>query len=291
MLILHSLLLAIATSFSPAPLATPLAGNDAMDKARLSKLLDAGDDELVIATFRRHPGQTLPFIDSYLEGGLALLEKEGPTKADAMLASFRVGVRFAKLADQAFGGDTFTHYASAFASWSPSEQKSFREGQRLFKQGMQTAKSDPKGALETMYRSLALATALGDLWGQAMAQQGVAEIALATGGPELREEASTAAQAAVQLNKALRLVDDWAQSLRVCANVASAGGAEENASMFLMSAWMEPLSLPGADPELAKAIVDELVQQLERTGQKDQVPAWRRQFALRFPAAPASGGK
>lgn len=286
-----SFVLALASSFSSAPLATPLAGDDAMEKARLTRLLDAGDTELVVATFRRHPGQTLPFIDSYLEGGLAMLEKEGVAREGAMLASFRVGVRFAKLADQAFGGENFTHYASAFASWSASEQKSFREGQKLFKQGMQAAKTDPKGALETMYRSLALATALGDLWGQAMAQQGVAEIALASGAAELREEASVAAQAAGELNKNLRLVDDWAQSLRVCANVAHAGGAEENASMFLMSAWMEPLSLPGADPELAKAIVDELVQHLERIGQKDQAPAWRRQLALRFPAAPASGGK
>ena len=51
------------------------AANDAMDKSRLEKMLADSDTGMIVQIFKRHPGHTLPFIDSYLEGGLAMIEK------------------------------------------------------------------------------------------------------------------------------------------------------------------------------------------------------------------------
>src|SRR5688572_1964677 len=80
------------------------AANDAMDKSRLETMLAGGDTGMIVQIFKRHPGHTLPFIDSYLEGGLAMIEKgEDATGTGKALESFRIAVKFAKLADEAFG--------------------------------------------------------------------------------------------------------------------------------------------------------------------------------------------
>jgi hypothetical protein len=161
-------------------LALQAADNDAMTREHLEPLLKGGDEAEVVQVFRRHPDHVLPFIDEYLEGGLKMIE-DGKSRDEAR-ASFRTGVRFAKLADKAAGedSDVFQEYAASFASWSPSEQKQFREGQREFRAG-RSAKEGPDEALKHYKKSLGLARPLGDTWGTAMAYGGIAEASLKLG--------------------------------------------------------------------------------------------------------------
>src|SRR5687767_1634436 len=96
--------LALAVTLSLVPLfaAAPAADDDVMDKTRLQTMLVDGDTGMVAATFRRRPGHTLPFIDGYLEGGLKMIEKGGDSAKGEALASYRTGIKFAKVADEAF---------------------------------------------------------------------------------------------------------------------------------------------------------------------------------------------
>ena len=102
----------------------------------------------------------LPFVDQYLEGGLALLESGG-SREEAM-KSFRKGIKFAQLADQAAPGAAFAEYATNFASWTPAEQQRFREGQAAYKAGRGLAKDDSAQAYDQFRKALSIANALGD---------------------------------------------------------------------------------------------------------------------------------
>lgn len=253
---------------------------DAMAKTRLQTMLLAGDEGMVVATFKRYPGQTLPFIDSYLEGGLALIEKAeagkqaGDAHPDAQ-QSFRMGIRFAKLADTAFGGTDFSDYANAFASWSPSEQKSFREGQRLFKEGMKLAKDEPAKAIDTLGRSLRLAESLNDTWGQIMAQGALAELFLAAGGEEQAAKAEQSARAAVTLSRKVRLDEDRVSALRVHAKAIGAlGGKAEARATPLQEAWTLLRRDASMSPELRAAVANDLIaafEELKRPDAADEV--------------------
>src|SRR5262249_48170577 len=136
--------------------AAAVAADDTMDRERMEKMLADGDLGMIVQVFKRHPGRTLPFIDRYFEGGLAMIEK-GQNPDDAM-QSFRRGIKFAELADQAFGGSAFSDYGNSFASFSPSEQGKFREGQKAFKEGMK--ETDVQKSRERLEHSLALAKSL-----------------------------------------------------------------------------------------------------------------------------------
>jgi hypothetical protein len=270
-------------------------GADAVSKERLQAMLTAGDDGMIVATFKRHPNATLPFIDSYLEGGLALIEKgaakegEQPT-ADAV-QSYRMGIRFAKLADQAFGGTDFTDYANAFASWSPSEQKAFREGQKLFREGMKMAKDDPAKATQTLERSLGLADGLDDTWGQAMAQGALATLYLAQaeakgglGGGDAAEvlltKADQASRAAVTLNRKVRLDEDRVNALLTTAKVIKAmGGKPDARSTPLQEAWSLVRSDAAMSAELRKAVGEALMATFEELKRPDAVEEIRRELA------------
>jgi len=184
------------------------SADDGMDKARMEKWLADGDDELIVQTFRRHPDDVLGFIDEYMEGGLKMIE-EGKTEHEAM-ASFRIGVKFGKLADKAFGETIFTEYTASFASWSPAERKRFREGQKEYRAG-KAAMTEPAKALEHFEKSLKLAEPLGDHWGTAMALAGVADAKLQlkkaaeVENSDSFSDALWAADRAIKLNEQLRL--------------------------------------------------------------------------------------
>ncbi|MBL9150444.1 MAG: hypothetical protein JNM94_17295 [Phycisphaerae bacterium] len=234
------------------------AEDDVFVKERLVGFLNADNGALVVATFKRYPGRTLPFIDSFLEGGLAMIEKDPAKEADAM-QSFRTGVKFAKLADEAFGGTAFTDYATSFASWSPSERVSFREGQRLFREGMKTMKDDPKAAIASFEQSLRLADSLGDTWGRAMAWGGLAQAHAKIGGDN-RALAADAATTAAELYGQVRLTDDAAQALITLADVVPTPQGKITA---LRKAWY--LASQDQTIELATRIViaDRLATELE----------------------------
>ncbi len=290
--IVRPLLVAVTltASFASSSIASPAAAADAIDKLRLQTMLIEGDVGMIAAVFRRHPGQTLPFIDSYLEGGLAMIEKGGDSAPSSALQSFRMGIKFAKIADDAFGGTTFSEYANAFASFSPSEQKSFREGQRLFRAGMKAAKDDPAAAIVSLKESLSLARSLGDLWGQAMAEQGIAEVGRTMGGEQL-SMAYSASMSAAKLNQQLRLVDDWVESMRLKASIETARDQGLQAIGSLYQAWEQVSSRRDADPQLVQAVGTQLVAALDAAKQTEDAARLRKEIAERSsePAKSTSG--
>jgi hypothetical protein len=256
------------------------SSDDAVEKARLEKMLADGDTGMIVQVFRRHSGRTLPFIDSYLEGGLAMLE-QGKDQAEA-LASFRTGIRFATLADEAFSGTTFSDYANSFASWSPAEQKSFREGQREYKAGVK--EPDAQKSLEHLRKSLSLATPLGDAWGMAMAQQAMAEKFLAAGQAH---EAAGAAATAAEINGKLKLHGDAAESLMFAARAWLEIGQQRGQVSYLSQAWTLVQQDHSIDASLREKVLDAYLGALEAAGKKDQAEQVRREAAGQAPAPPS----
>jgi tetratricopeptide (TPR) repeat protein len=209
-----------------------------------------------------------------------MIEKgENPDNA---LMSFRKGIKFAALADEAFEGTTFSNYANSFASLSPSEQKNFRESQKAFKQGMK--ETDPKMAKQRLEQSLALARSLGDTWGQAMAWSGLAETAQKAGD---NEEALRAAMQAVELNRSLQLRDDCVQMLLMAAVVApkisvpeaKVKGRAGQASLGYLSQAFNVVQFDlDIDEALRTSVLDQYVAALEAAGLKDRAETARRDF-------------
>ncbi len=280
-----------AQAAAPAPAAT---SRDAMDKQRLLSMLLNGDEGMIVATFRRHPGRTLPFIDSFLEGGLAIVEKRGDAGELEALESYRTGIRFAKLADQAFGGTDFSDYANAFASWSREEQLAFREGQKLFREGMKLAKEDRAKAIATLERSLRITERLDDTWGQVMAHGGLAGLHLEDESDDAAARADASSRAAVSLARKVRLDEDRIAALR---NLARAIGrlnqqrAEAQATP-LQEAWTLIRRSPTVDAELRDAVGADLIAVFEAMKRPDAVEAIKAELAeMAKPAAPAAETK
>ena len=120
--------------------------------------------------------------------------------------------------------------------------------------------SDPKQALNHLRRSLMLAKPLGDTWGQAMAQQGIAEKALASGDVET---AQRAAMSAAELYSSVRLQSDAVESLRIVAKTFG-DDPQDLAQHYLAQAWEiaeEDLSI---DPKLRETVLKEYLGALER---------------------------
>ncbi|MFO0829369.1 MAG: hypothetical protein U0572_14625 [Phycisphaerales bacterium] len=253
-----------ACALSCAAVGMVAAGaDDAVERGRLEKMLAEGDNGMVVAVFRRYPGQTLPFIDRYFEGGLAMIEKGGDGAEAESIKSFRTGIRFATLADEAFPGAAFSKYANAFASWSPNEQKSFREGQRLFKAGMRASTSDVAEASRLLRESMSRAKELGDLWGEAMASGALAELALKGDSPDVFA-ARRYAERAVELNDGLQLREDLVQSLRVLARASARG----ESFTPLRRAWELVADDSSFDAATKRELLDEYATTLDQIGQK-----------------------
>jgi hypothetical protein len=243
--------------------------DDVMTTQRLEKMLADGDTGMIMQTFKRYPGRTLPFIDQYLEGGLARIEKgEDPSK---VLDQFRTGIRFAELADKAFGVWSFSEYANAFASWSPTEQKMFREGQKAYKNGLK--EQDAAAARRSLERSLNLAMSLGDTWGQAMARVALTEAALKAG--EYNDAAAMAVDA-VEINARLQLKEDTAQAFRLAGRASLNTDQPVSAVSYLAQAWTIVERDPDVSPEVREATFEEYISVMEKLGMKDRADALRK---------------
>ncbi len=236
---------------------TTVTADDALEPKRMENMLKNGDDRWIIQTFRRHPSETLPFIDQYLEGGLKIIEDGGGS--DKAHESMRKGLQFAELADQAFGEEIFGNYAAAFGSWSPQEQKDFRKGQANFKQASKT--EDPAAAIELLEESFALANVLQDAWGVAMYQTGIAQNLLKQGK---HQEAAQVAKQAVNLNGRLRLRTGFVRSNVIVGKALSVTGPYKEAAEHLAAAWN---TLVDDDPMTLRDDVREAyIAVLEKTG-------------------------
>jgi len=249
------------------------AVTDAITPERLEAMLDAESEAPVIQTFRRHPNRVLPFIDGYLEGGLALLEKateDGTAEKDMLpddvSEKYTLALRFAALADRAFGETIFTEYAANFVGWSPQERERFRTAQRLHREGREAFESDPERALRLYRQSFLLSESVGDHWGMAMNQDG---IAAAGGRTDRLDEAHEAAIKAVSLNGRLQLRMQHIRSMlaagRLQAKMDLPGGGVQ---YLLLARQMLP---PHTDPTIREEIVAELITALEAAGRLQDI--------------------
>jgi len=230
-------------------------------------MLMAGDEAMIVQSFRRHPNAVLPFIDEYLEGGLATIEKgTAPPTGPPSLVSFRTGVKFAELADRAFSEAIFTEYAANFASWNPAEQASFREGQKLFGEGRKLRKEKPEDALASFRGSFAKAEPLGDFWGMAMAQRAMAETSRALGRMEPAQEAASKAS---ELYGRLQMVKDQVSSLILVGDLRN----ELNLQDRGVGHYRMALQAMGrsTDQSGRKEVVDKMAAVLEKMGRGDDV--------------------
>ncbi|HMN97177.1 MAG TPA: hypothetical protein PKC43_11870 [Phycisphaerales bacterium] len=243
--------------------AAAVPADDTLSRARLERMLADGDTLWIVQVFRRRPGDVLPFVDHYLESGLESIEKGGDV--DAAREGYRTAVRFAELANQAFGEVIFTEYAASFASWGELEQQRFREGQRLYREARSKAKSSPEEAVALHRRSLALAEPLGDAWGVAMNQLAIADLCL---GLERFQEGHDAALKAMEVFGRIQLRPSYVRALTTCAKLRQALGFPDQGTGQLRMALT---ALPaGAAPETRQEIVDALLAALERVGRKDE---------------------
>jgi tetratricopeptide (TPR) repeat protein len=232
-------------------------------------------------TFRRHADNVLPFIDSYLEGGLKVIE-DGLDESIAW-ASYRKGVEFAKIADRTFSEVVFSQYAASFASWSPEERKRFRMGQAEFRAGREK-KDDPAEAIKHYRKSLSFAEPLNDAWGTAMAHFGIAQAELALGN---QDKAREAAMKASEWNGRMRLRVAHIRSRLMCGQVYAATGAPASGRGHLRIAF-EQLK-PDDDPKLRSEVLDAYCVSLEAAGNPEMAQDLRDQF--KGPESPAEAAE
>lgn len=259
-----------ATSAPATPAPTEPAPT--LDPKQLDALLASGDTTIIAQRFKRHPGEVLPFIDEYLEGGLAMIEKAPADAAAAQRAldSWRRGIKYAEIANQAFGEVVFVEYAAAFAGWTPQEQLRFREAQKEFRESRQKSKDSPADAIAGYRRSLAIADGLGDYWGVAMNQLAIAQASKELGR---MQEGHDAALKAMELFGRLQLRPSYIKSLLTCAELRQALQYPDNGvGQYRMALQMLPND---AKPEQRKAIVDPLIAALEKIGRKDEADKLR----------------
>ena len=262
-------------------LACGFFGSESIAPERMEAMLAAGDDEWITAVFRRYPDEAMPFIDRYLEGGLKIIENGGSEKEAN--DSFRKGLKFAKLADKAFGETRFSDYAANFGSWSPEERSWFRKGQKAFRQG-RGSKDDPAKALAHFEEALELAETLGDWWGMADAQGGVAQSRFAL---EQYEEARSAAMKAAEINARLRFRLKHIEARLVCAKCFKALGSPQAARGHLRIAWDQVR--PRDDKKLRMEVLEAYCVALEASNADKKAAELREKFGLAPPSASGDG--
>lgn len=231
---------------------------EALPRERMEQMLRDNDAAWIVQAFRRHADDVLGFFDEYLEGGLKIIEDGGDS--EKAHESFRTALKFARLADEAFKEVIFSEYAASFGSWSPQEQKRFRQGQAEVKAARE-AKDDAPAALSHYEKSLALAEPLADWWGVAMAQLGIAKCKMAMSD---YEGAKAAAMAAAELSARLQLRPAHVKSRLICGQAHAEQGNAGAGRGHLRIAWE---SLKNTDdPKLRQEVLDAYCTSLEASG-------------------------
>ncbi len=245
-----------------------ITADDGLDVKRMETMLKNGDDRWIVQTLRRYPSETLGFVDQYLEGGLKIIEEGGDV--EKARESYRTGLKFAEHADKAFGDELFSSYAAAFGSWSPQEQKEFREGQGKYKEARKL--EDSQAALALYQEARMAAAQLGDAWGAAMYQLGVAQSLLKLGR---HDEASQAGKQAIEIHGRLRLRMGWVRSNLVVGKAMAETGPYNEAKDHLSRAWSTLVDKDKS--ELREEVRDALAGILEKTGDTEAAAKLREQ--------------
>jgi len=158
-------------------------------------LYEAGEEGRLSVALKTDAWQILGYIDSHCEDWLALIESgaEATEEGRARLASLQTkGRKLAEIADRALGDTRFMTYVQNFYSWDDAQQKSFREGQALYRQGARTISEsrtpqEALAAITPLQQSVERSRPLSDTWGQCMALMLMARVQADNGqtGPAL----------------------------------------------------------------------------------------------------------
>jgi hypothetical protein len=211
----------LCASALPTALASPAQNPVQQVRQRFEELDALGDAAALREHWRAHEGLVLYAIDSYLEGGLKLLERSGASEADEQVrASYERALRGARAADEALGRTIFSDYASAFTGWNAEQRASFRAGQRAFGEANGLSKQGKHAeARARAQECIDRARPLGDWWGTAMGLSGVGAASEALGE---HEQALDAWQQARLINEALGLKGEGYEATRGSARALSA---------------------------------------------------------------------
>lgn len=205
-------------------------GVEELDHAKMEAWLKKDDEHAIKKAFIHNEEAALPFVDEYLEGGLAKLE-EGKDKASTR-DQYAKGVAFAKMADEALSNGVLSKYASAYVGWTPEQQKQFREAQAEYRKGRELM-SKPAEALPHLEQSLKLCSPLGDLWGQAMC---FSKLTTTLHALNRHDDAVGAASKAIILNESLHQLSAQAQDLITRAHCFAALDKKTEAEKDLQAA-------------------------------------------------------
>ena len=172
-------------------------------KAAFEKMAANNAGSEIIELWKKSPFETLPTIDSYLEGSLKLVETSATPDQNAINSMHATALTGARAADEAFGSIIFSEYASSFIGWNRDQQKQFRLGQKAHSDARTALQGKQfKAALTAGQDCLAKAQPLGDWWGTAM---GYAAIGAAHKGLGSAEKSLTAFTSSRAIYHDLRL--------------------------------------------------------------------------------------
>jgi len=159
-------------------------------KATFEQLATKQAGNEIVELWKKAPFETLPTIDSYLEGSLKITEASDTPDQNAITSMHAKAMTGARAADKAFGSIIFSEYASSFTGWNREQQKQFRLGQQAYGNAGAAIKAKRfDAALAAGQDCVAKAQPLGDWWGTAM---GYSAIGAAQKGLGDSEQALTA---------------------------------------------------------------------------------------------------
>ena len=165
-------------------------------KATFEDLVAKKAGNEIVELWKNSPFDTLPTIDSYLEGSLKLVETSGTPDQKAIDAMHATAMAGAIAADEAFGSVVFSEYASSFIGWNREQQKQFRLGQKAFANAGAAIKAERfKAALAAGQDCVAKAQPLGDWWGTAMGYSAIGAAHKGLGDSEKALTAFTSSRA------------------------------------------------------------------------------------------------
>ena len=165
-------------------------------QAAFEKLVAEKATAEIVELWKKSPFETLPTIDSYLEGSLKLVETSATPDQDAIKSMHAKALNGAGAADVAFGTVIFSEYASSFIGWNREQQKQFRLGQRAYSEaGAALQAKRFEASLAAGQDCLAKAQPLGDWWGTAMGYSAIGAAQKGLGDTEKSLMAYTSSRA------------------------------------------------------------------------------------------------
>jgi hypothetical protein len=226
---------------------------------QFAELAAKGDRAGIMELWKANPDSAAGTIDQDLEGFLAKIEKGGADAAEIQTMKDRA-ILGAKCADEAFGRTMLSDYASSFAGWNATQQKDFRQGQKLAGDARKQIKDkNYEAALKTAQDCVKITEELGDWWGLATATDAKAAALEQLGK---KQEAAVAAQYARIIYHDMGMSGSEARATLQLARLLSELGSTTRARVAAESGAAAAKRAKNANVEKQ---FDELLQKLSQT--------------------------